>query len=141
MALPEQEQGNFKTNYVFTMVEEIDGKVYSNQTGAFPRVSNRGNRYVMIFCVYDANYIKGIPIKSKKSEEYQKAYDDFYAELTTKGYKPTLHKLDNEASRDAIEWIEKQQHAKVELTPPDMHSQNVSKRSIKTWKDHFIARL
>eukprot|EP00957_Ditylum_brightwellii_P182315 13889226-Ditylum_brightwellii.AAC.1 len=37
MALPEQEQGNFKTNFVVATVEEIDGKVYSNQTGAFPR--------------------------------------------------------------------------------------------------------
>eukprot|EP00957_Ditylum_brightwellii_P031747 2407513-Ditylum_brightwellii.AAC.1 len=64
---------------------------------------------------------QGIPIKSKKSEEYQKAYDDFYTELTAKGYKPTLHELDNEASRDVIEWIEKQQHANVELTQSDMH--------------------
>eukprot|EP00957_Ditylum_brightwellii_P173374 13200173-Ditylum_brightwellii.AAC.2 len=112
MALPEQEQGNFKTNYVFATVEQIDGKVYSNQTGAFPR-----------------------------AEEYQKAYNDFYAELTTKGYKPTLHKLDNELSRDVIEWIEKQQQAKVELMPPDMHLQNLSKQSIQIWKDHFIAGL
>eukprot|EP00957_Ditylum_brightwellii_P195391 14886802-Ditylum_brightwellii.AAC.1 len=57
------------------------------------------------------------------------------------GYKPTLHKLDNEASRDVIEWIEKQQHTKVELTPPDMHRQNLSEGSIQTWKDHFIAKL
>eukprot|EP00957_Ditylum_brightwellii_P033512 2539545-Ditylum_brightwellii.AAC.1 len=63
MALPEQEQGNFKTNYVFATVEQIDGKVYSNQAGAFPRASNRGNRHVMILYVYDANCIKGIPIK------------------------------------------------------------------------------
>eukprot|EP00957_Ditylum_brightwellii_P055374 4196567-Ditylum_brightwellii.AAC.1 len=96
MAFSEQEQGNFKTNFVFATVEEIDGKVYSTQKGPFPRVSNRGNRYVVFFYVYDVNYIQGIPIKSKKSEEYQKAYDDIYAELTAKGYKPTLHKLGNE---------------------------------------------
>eukprot|EP00957_Ditylum_brightwellii_P150300 11446095-Ditylum_brightwellii.AAC.1 len=82
-----------------------------------------------------------MPIKSKKLEEYQKAYDDIYAELTTKGYKLTLHKLDNEVSKDVIEWIEKQQDAKVELTPPDMHHQNLSKSSIQTWKDRFIAKI
>eukprot|EP00957_Ditylum_brightwellii_P007523 568683-Ditylum_brightwellii.AAC.1 len=139
IALPEQEQGNFKTNYVLATVKQIDGKVYSNQTGAFLRVSNRENRYVMIFYVYDVHFTKGIPIKSKKSKEYQKAYNDFYAELTTKGYKPTLHKLDNEVSRDVIYWIKKQQQATVKLAPPDMHCQNLSKGSIQTWKDHFTA--
>eukprot|EP00957_Ditylum_brightwellii_P066273 5030091-Ditylum_brightwellii.AAC.1 len=52
-----------------------------------------------------------------------------------------MHKLDNEASRDVIEWIKKQQQAKIELTSPDMHHHNLSKQSVQTWKDHFIASL
>eukprot|EP00957_Ditylum_brightwellii_P179027 13636913-Ditylum_brightwellii.AAC.1 len=60
----EQEPGNIKTNFVFAALEEVNGRIYSNQTGAFPKVSNRGNRYIMVFYVYDANHIQGIPIKN-----------------------------------------------------------------------------
>eukprot|EP00957_Ditylum_brightwellii_P019150 1443744-Ditylum_brightwellii.AAC.1 len=41
----EQEPGNIKTNFVFAALEEVDGRINSDQTGAFPKVSNRGNRY------------------------------------------------------------------------------------------------
>ena len=64
MESTEQEPGNIKTNVVFAALEEVDGRIYSDQTGAFPKISNRGNRYVMVFYVYDANHIQDIPIKN-----------------------------------------------------------------------------
>eukprot|EP00957_Ditylum_brightwellii_P211531 15366289-Ditylum_brightwellii.AAC.2 len=62
--LPQQEPDNHKSNYIFETVIEIQGQVYSDQTGYFPRVSNRGMKYIIVFYAYGANYIKGIPIKS-----------------------------------------------------------------------------
>eukprot|EP00957_Ditylum_brightwellii_P053491 4053943-Ditylum_brightwellii.AAC.1 len=60
----EQEPGNIRTNFVFAALEEVDGRIYRYQTRAFPKVSSRGNRYVMVFYVYDTNHIHGIPIKN-----------------------------------------------------------------------------
>eukprot|EP00957_Ditylum_brightwellii_P196611 14980136-Ditylum_brightwellii.AAC.1 len=73
----EQEPGNIKTNLVFASVDEIDGRIYSDQTGAFPKVSKRGNRYAMVFYVYDANHIQGIPIKNQSAAEFQCVYNFF----------------------------------------------------------------
>eukprot|EP00957_Ditylum_brightwellii_P160942 12253395-Ditylum_brightwellii.AAC.1 len=80
----EQESGNIKTNFVFAALEEVDGRIYSNQTGAFPKVSNRGNRYIMVFYVYDASHIQGIPIKNRSAAEFQRVYNQVYEELSRK---------------------------------------------------------
>ena len=45
----QQEPNNAKTNAVYIALKDIDGKIYSDQTGKFPRTSNRGMKYVMIF--------------------------------------------------------------------------------------------
>jgi hypothetical protein len=45
----QQEPNNAKTNEVYIALEDIDGKIYSDQTGKFPRTSNREMKYVMIF--------------------------------------------------------------------------------------------
>eukprot|EP00957_Ditylum_brightwellii_P098448 7500568-Ditylum_brightwellii.AAC.1 len=49
--------------------------------------------------------------------------------------------MDNETSKELIDWIEHQQETRVELTPLDMHQQNLGERGIQTWKDHFIVGL
>jgi hypothetical protein len=52
----------------------------------------------MVFYVYDCNYVKVIPMKSRSASEWVKAYDHIHQELTVKGLKPKLQTLDNEAS-------------------------------------------
>ena len=66
LTIPEQEPGNAKTKFVFMTTQLADGWIASDQTGAFPRVSNRGNKYICVFYIFDANFIKGIPIKSRR---------------------------------------------------------------------------
>ncbi|KAL7529464.1 hypothetical protein ACHAXR_002975, partial [Thalassiosira sp. AJA248-18] len=93
------------------------GRLYSDQTGRFPITSSRGNCYVIIFYAADGNYIKSYPIKSRHRSQLLKAllkaYDEVYAYLRVRGYRPQLHKLDNETSHD--------------------------ERAIRTWKNHFAA--
>eukprot|EP00957_Ditylum_brightwellii_P114822 8755224-Ditylum_brightwellii.AAC.1 len=84
----------------------------------------------MVFYVYDANCIQGIPIKNWSAAEFQRVYNKVYEKLTRKGYKLQLHKMDNETSKELINWIEHQQDTRVELTPPDMHQQNLGERAI-----------
>jgi hypothetical protein len=94
----------------------------------------------MVCYVYDGNYIEAIPIKNRSEGEFKRAYEYIYEMCTTKGYKPTLHKLDNESSRDLKEWISEQQ-TKLQFTPPDMHRTNAAEKAIQTWKNHFLSGL
>ena len=60
-----QEPLNARTNLVFMHIHAINGVISSNQTGQFAITSNRGNAYIVVFYVYDANYIRSVPIKSR----------------------------------------------------------------------------
>jgi hypothetical protein len=55
----------------------------------------------MVCYVYDCNYVKVVPIKSRSISEWVKAYDHIHQELTAKSFKPKLQTLDNEES-DAL---------------------------------------
>eukprot|EP00957_Ditylum_brightwellii_P067576 5129899-Ditylum_brightwellii.AAC.1 len=72
-----QEEDNMKTQLAFvTIIDE--GKIYTDQTGKFPVVSSKCNRYIMIIYAYDANCILVEPMKNRTEhsivEEYEKAH-------------------------------------------------------------------
>jgi hypothetical protein len=55
------------THLVYAIVVD-QGQLYTDLTGKFPVRSSKGNSYVMVFYVYDCNYVKFIPfIKSSRS--------------------------------------------------------------------------
>jgi len=78
MADAPQEPLNARTNLVFMHIHAIDGVISSNQTGRIPITSNQGNAYVIVFCVYDTDYIRSVPIKSRSKEELLHAYHETY---------------------------------------------------------------
>jgi hypothetical protein len=51
----------------------------------------------MVCYVFDCNYVKVVPMKSRSASEWVKAYHHINQELTAKGFKPKLQTLDNEA--------------------------------------------
>jgi hypothetical protein len=57
------------TNLVFMHAHEIIGLLFTNQMGCFPVTSNHGYAYLLIFYVYDANFIASAPIKNRTKEE------------------------------------------------------------------------
>jgi hypothetical protein len=138
MEPPNQAPQNDKTNMVFLTIAEVNGQLFTDQTGRFPVTSNKGNNYIVIFYVVDANYIKSYPIKSRHRTELIKAYDDVYTFLRTRGYRPQLHKLDNETSKDVESFIA-DNNASHQYTPPDIHRTNPAERAIRTWKNHFVS--
>jgi hypothetical protein len=135
-----QEPTNERTHHVFMTVCKVTGNVSSDQSGCFPVISNHGNVYVALFYVHDPNYIKSVPIKNQSKEELLQAYMKVYAWLTTRGYRPLLHKLDNETSRDIEAFIAAEQ-VMIQHMPPDMHHTNPVKPAIRTWKNHFTAGI
>ena len=51
------------------------------------------------FYIYDANCVKGIPIKICTEDEFLQTYKETYATLTNKVYRSKFHKIDNECSK------------------------------------------
>ncbi len=72
----EQTPHNNKTNMVFMTMLNIEGQLFTNQTGCFPISSNHGNNYIVILYAVDTNYIKSDPIKSRHRTEILKAYEE-----------------------------------------------------------------
>jgi hypothetical protein len=65
--LPDADLGT-KTHLVYAVVVD-QGQLYMDLTGKFPVRSSKGNSYVMVCYVYDCNYVKVIPMKSRSASE------------------------------------------------------------------------
>eukprot|EP00804_Cyclotella_cryptica_P009708 CCRYP_011254-RA/>CCRYP_011254-RA protein AED:0.28 eAED:0.25 QI:0/-1/0/1/-1/1/1/0/682 len=100
-----QAPNNNKTNVVYMSIIEVDGQLFTDQTGRFPVTSNRGNNYIVIFYAVDPNFIKSYPIKSRHRSELLKAYTEVYQFFRTHGHHPQLHRLDNKTSKDVENFI------------------------------------
>jgi hypothetical protein len=102
--------------------------------------SSKGNSYVIVCYVYDCNYVKVIPMKSRSASEWVKEYDTIHQELTVKGFKPKLQTLDNEASA-ALKLFFTANDVDYQLVPPRCHRRNAAERAIRTFKEHFVTGL
>ena len=120
ISVPTQEPKNKKTNMIFLSVQRLERFIASDQTRNFPRMSNRGIQYICVFYIHDPNYIRGIPIKSRKKEELLRVYKEVYVYFESRGFRPQLHTMDNETSRDVEDFIASQKISQ-KYTPPDMH--------------------
>jgi hypothetical protein len=95
---PDKDQDHgIKTQYIYAATIDA-GQIYTDQTGRFPVVSSKGNKYIMVLYNYDSNAILAQPIKNRTAPELLKAFKFMEQELVARGLKPKLMKLDNEAS-------------------------------------------
>jgi hypothetical protein len=116
------------------------GHLYTDLTGKLPVRSSKGKSYVMVCYIYDCNYVKVIPMKSRSASEWVKSYDTIHQELTVKGFKPKLQTLDNKAST-ALKNFFTEHDISYQLLPPHCHRRNAAERAIRTFKEHFVAGL
>jgi hypothetical protein len=128
-----------KTHLVYAFLVD-QGQLYTDLTGKFPVRSSKGNSYVMVCYVYDCNYIKVIPMRSRSSLEWVKAYDHIHQELTVKGFRPELQILDNEASAPLKNFFTAND-VEYQLVPPHFQGHYAAERAIQTFKEHFVAGL
>jgi hypothetical protein len=129
-----------KTHKAFFRIEDLSNSIHTNQMGAFPFTSQRGNRYVMVAIHLNANYIFVKPMCSRSKEEMIRAYEKIINRMKTAGLGIRKHMLDNEAS-DAFKQYIHQQQIQFELVPPGNHRRNQAERAIQTFKVHFISIL
>jgi hypothetical protein len=128
-----------KTHLVYAVIVD-QGQLYTDLTGKFPVRSSKGNSYVMLCYMYDCNYVKVVPMKSRSASEWVKEYDSIHQELTIKGFKPKLQTLDNEAST-ALKNFFTTNNIAYQLVPPHCHRCNAAERAISTFKEYFVAGL
>jgi hypothetical protein len=128
-----------KTHLVYAVLVD-QGQLYTDLTGKFPVRSIKGNSYIMVCYVYDCNYFKGVPMKSRSASEWVKAYDHIHQELTAKGFKPKLQTLNNEAL-SVLKHFFTTNDVEFQLVPPHRHHRNAAERVIRTFKEHFVAGL
>jgi hypothetical protein len=69
---PDLDHG-IKTQFVYAATIYA-GQIYTDQTGRFPVVSSKGNKYIMILYGYDSNAILAQPIKDRTATELLKAF-------------------------------------------------------------------
>jgi hypothetical protein len=107
-----------KTHLVYAVLVD-QGQLYTDLTVKFPVRSSKGNSYVMVCYVFDCNYVKVVPMKSRSASEWVKAYYHIHQELTDKGFKPKLQTLDNEASA-ALKNFFTTNDVEYQLVPPPL---------------------
>ena len=67
---------------------------------------------------------------------YQKLID----QLKERVIQPTFYLLDNECSEE-FKVVIKKNGIKYQLVPPHDHRQNISKKAVQVFKDHFVSVL
>ena len=120
--------------------DDLKGMTSSDQTGAFPHTSAKGNRYVMVMEDSDAGGILATGIISRNKEHLLAGFITMHDTLKKAGINPVIHRIDNEFSKDLIEEIEAR-GLKYQIAPPGNHRTLPAERSIQTFKNHFESIL
>jgi hypothetical protein len=107
------------------MVVIHQGQLFADLTGIFPVRSSKGNWYAIICYSYECNSVNAVPRKSRSAPEWLKAYDNIHQELTSRGFKPKLQALDNEASA-ALKSFFTENDMEYQLVSPHCHRCNAS---------------
>jgi hypothetical protein len=128
-----------KTQFVHAATIDA-GQIYTDQTGRFPVVSSKGNKYIMILYDYGSNAILTQLIKDRTAPELLKAFQVMEQALVARGLTPKLMKLDNEASQLLKTYLH-QRDITFQLVPPYSHRRDSAERAIRSFKDHLIPGL
>ena len=116
------------------------GNSFSDLTGRFPIQSNLGANYIFVLYDYDSNAILVRPLRNRSAHEIHRVFTSVHTYLVTRGLRPRLHTLDNEASTILKEFLTAE-NVEYQLVPPHIHRRNSAERAIQTFKNHFIAGL
>ena len=117
---------NQRTNEVYMTAHKDDRQIFSNQTGQLPITSNKDPSYVIIFYIFNENYVKSVPVKNRSKEELLCTYKLSYAFLACRGYQSRLHQMDNETSKDVEDFIAGKQ-TKLQCIPPGIHQKKTER--------------
>ena len=107
----------------------VERSIAGGEEGSKLEGLHDGNKYILTMYDYDTNYIKGVPVKSRKAEMCLEAFKTMFDELTAKEFKPELVHLDNEASKLLCDHIEAE-NVDIQLVTPGNHRNNPAEQAI-----------
>ena len=84
---------------------------------------------MLVLYDYDSNYIHVEAMVDQTGPSFLKAYKKAHKILTSRGLKPILQKLDNEAS-SALQQYMVSVDVDYQLVPPHVHRRNAAERAI-----------
>jgi hypothetical protein len=116
------------------------GVLYNNLTGNFPFMLYDGSVCYLVLYHYKSNAIMATPITGLDGVCIFNAYKLNFNELKSKGYKPILNVMDNQATKYIKKFLTKEE-CKLQLVKPHNHRVNAAKQAIQTFKGAFIAVL
>ena len=132
-----------RTHTIYTAIldpKQPTDNSFSDLTGRFPIQSNRGANYIFVLYDYDSNANIVRPLRNRSTQEIQRVFTSVHAYLVTRGLRPCLHTLDNEASTNLKDFFTAEK-VEYQIVPPHFHGHNSAKCAIQTFKNHFIAGL
>ncbi len=74
-----------KLNDIFMRMEDLNEEIHTNQTGAFPHTSQRGNCYIMVAIHLNAIYIFAKPMKNRMEREMIRVYQKIIKRMKMAG--------------------------------------------------------
>jgi hypothetical protein len=116
------------------------GQLYMDLMGRFPVRSSKESWYTMMVYYAYCKCAMPVAMKSRSSSEWLKAYGGIHQELTSRGFKPRLQTMDNDAS-PALKSYLTENDISYQLGPPHCHRRNAADRAIHTFKEHFVTGL
>jgi hypothetical protein len=129
-----------KLNNIFVRMVDLNEEIHTNQTGAFPHTSQRGNRYIMVAVYLNANYTFAKPMKNRTEGEMIRVYQKIFKRIKAAGLGLKKQVLDNKCSA-AMKACIKENGMDYKLVPPGQHRHNQAEWAIQTFKAHFISIL
>jgi hypothetical protein len=120
-----------KCNFIYAAIMETS-QIYTDLTGRFPTTSLSGNKYILILYDYDSNIILSIPMKNRGDKEMVRAFDLLIQSLIIRGLRPSLKRLDNEASLALRNYLTKQ-GIDNQIAPPHIHQRENAERAIQNF--------
>ena len=118
-----------KENDIMVAVYNTNETMYTDQTGKFPTVSSRGNKYQMILTHIDTGSIWVEATKNKTEGEMILARRRALLRMKACGIVPQHQVMDNECSTAYKQEIT-ESGMTYQLVPPNNHRQNVAEKAI-----------
>ncbi len=139
--IPEVEDESIANVFCFVVfADKMTGVEYNDCTGNFPFMSLDGNVCFLVMYHYKTNAIFAVPIPGLDSKSILDAYKKIFEYLVSKGYKPKVYVMDNQATKAIKDYLVTQQ-CKLQLVEPHNHRVNAAERAIQTFKNRFIGAL
>jgi hypothetical protein len=122
-------------------MEDLNEEIHTNQMGAFPPTSQRGNRYIMVAVHLDANYIFAKPMKNRMEGEMIRVYQKIINRMKAAGLGLKKQVVLNNECLVAMKACIKENDMDYKLILPGQHRQNQVEQAIQIFKAHFISIL